>query len=68
MLTIADVLVFLIEKGPGRTERQLAEAIFGAGGYQQRINQDCVRLVARRKVERHGSGGKSDPYRYYVHA
>ena len=66
MLTIADVLVFLIENGPGRTEEQLAEAIFGAAGYQQRVNQDCRLLVGQGKIERRGSGGPSDPYCYFA--
>ena len=66
MLTIADVLVFLISKGPGRTEEQLAVAIFGGAGYQQRVNRDCRFLVAQGKVERRGSRVLSDPYRYFV--
>jgi hypothetical protein len=40
-LTLVDVLAFLIEKGPRRTEAELAEAIFGRGSYQQKVNQDC---------------------------
>ncbi len=66
MLTIVDVLVFLIENGPGRTEEQLSEAIFGAAGYQQRVNQDCRLLVHQGKVERRGDGGSADPYKYFV--
>lgn len=66
MLKIADALVFLIENGPGRTEAELAEAIFGDQGYQQRVNGDCNLLVNRGAIERRGSGGPSDPYRYYV--
>ncbi len=64
-MNLADVLVFLIEHGPGRTEAQLAEAVFGDKGYQQRVNQDCRLLSDRGKIERRGSGGPSDPYRYY---
>ena len=64
-LTIADVLRFLIEKGPGRTEAQLAEAIFGARGYQQRVNQDCSAMDFLGTVERRGAGGPGDPYRYF---
>ncbi len=66
MLTIADVLVFLIANGPGRTEAELAEAIFGNRGYQQRVNGDCNLLVSRGVIERRGSGGPADPYRSYV--
>jgi len=66
MLTLADVLLFLIEKGPGRTESELAEAIFGDRAYQQRVNQDCRLLVSRGMIERRGTGGPSDPYKYFV--
>ncbi|MGF1619324.1 MAG: MarR family transcriptional regulator [Rhodomicrobiaceae bacterium] len=66
MLTIADVLVFLVQKGPGRTEAELAEAIFADRGYQQRVNQDCNLLVNRGLIERRGEGGANDPYRYYA--
>lgn len=65
MTTIADVLLFLIEKRPGRTERELAQAIFGRNGYQQQVNGDCNLLLNRGLVERRGVGGPSDPYRYY---
>lgn len=64
-LAIADVLLFLIENGPGRTETELAEAIFGPQGYQQRVNEDCKQLVRRKQVERRGAGGLTDPYRYH---
>jgi hypothetical protein len=65
MLIQLDVIVFLVAKGPGRTERQLAEAIHGSGAYQQQVNQDCQLLVQRNKVERRGDGGPNDPFRYY---
>jgi len=60
-----DVLKFIIDRGPGRTERQLAEAIFGVSGYQQRVNQDCQLLLSTGAVERRGGGKSSDPYTYY---
>lgn len=65
MLTLLDVLLFLIGKGPGRTQSELAEAIFGDMAYQQRVNQDCHLLADRGLVEQRGAGGPSDPYRYY---
>ncbi len=65
MLTIMQNLEFLIHKGPGRTERELAEAIFGPNAEQQRVNQDCRLLEQRGRVERRGEGGSNDPYRYY---
>ena len=65
MTTIADVLLFLIEKRSGRTARELAQAIFGEKGRQERVNGDCNLLLNRGLVERSGKGGQSDPYRYY---
>lgn len=65
MLTLAEVLLYLIDKGHGRSERELAEAIYGPGADQARVNQDCRLLVAKGKVERRGSGGHGDPFRYF---
>jgi hypothetical protein len=65
MLTTYDVLDFLIRKGPGRTEAELADAIFGEGGYPQRVHTDCTRLVAGKKARRRGVGGRGNPFRYY---
>ena len=64
MLTLADVLMFLIEKGPGRTEAELAEAIFGDRAYQQRVKGECRLLVDRGRIERRGTG-PSDPFKYF---
>ena len=61
MITIADVLEFLIQNGPGRTEAELAEAIFADSAYQQRVNQDCALLQVKGVVRREGAGGPSDP-------
>ena len=65
MTTIGDVLLFLIRKRPGRTEAELAEAIFGEHGYQQRVNEDCKLLERQGYVERVGTGGPGDPFRYF---
>jgi hypothetical protein len=64
-MLLSDVLIYLIEKGPGRTEAQLAAAIYGSGAEQQRVNQDCRLLAGGGKVERRGEGGPGDPFRYY---
>lgn len=63
--TIMDVLRFLIEKGPGRTEAELARAMYGADGQQPQVNQDCRILERRGLVERRGVGGPGDPFRYF---
>ncbi len=60
-----DVIQFLIEKGPGRTEIELARAIHGDNAYQQQVNQDVRMLVGKGKIERRGTGGPNDPYRYF---
>ncbi len=65
MITMNKVVKFLIENGPGRTARELAEAIFVDPGYQQRVNQDCEKMSNSGEVERRGTGGLADPYRYY---
>jgi hypothetical protein len=63
--TLGDVLKFLIEKGPGRTEAQLAEAIYGRQGRQPYVNQDCRLLLSAGKIRRQGGGGPWDPHTYY---
>jgi hypothetical protein len=64
-LTLIDVILFLVETCPGRTEAELAEAIFGKKAYQQRVNPDCRRLADMGDIERRGYGGPGDPFRYY---
>ena len=65
MLTNIQVIEFLISRGPGRTELELAQAIYGPNAYQQQVNQDCGLLVRQNILERRGRGGVGDPFRYY---
>ena len=65
MITMHKVVKFLIENGPGRTTKELAEAIFVDPGYQKRVNQDCEMMCKSGEVERRGSGCLADPHRYY---
>jgi hypothetical protein len=58
--TQSDVLNYLIRKGPGRTELELARAIYGGNAHQQRVNQDCYMMAILGKA-----GGPGDPYRYW---
>jgi hypothetical protein len=60
-----DVLQYLIQKGPGRTELELARAIHGDKACQQGVNTHCSMLVIERKAERRGVGGPGDPCRYW---
>lgn len=62
---LSDVLFFLICKAPGRTEAQLAEAVFGKRGQQSRVHFDCRLLELSGRVERRGSGGPVDPFTYH---
>ncbi len=62
---ITDVLTYLIGKGHGRTEAELAQAIFGQEGYEPQITQTCALLQHKGIVERRGSGSPEDPFRYY---
>lgn len=55
-----DVLQYLIERGPGRTEVELARAIHGDKGYQQQVNKDLALLLGKATVTRRG-----EPWRYY---
>jgi len=62
---LSEVLFFLICKGPGRTEAQLAEAVFGKRGLQSRAHFDCRLLEMSGRVERRGFGGAADPFTYH---
>jgi hypothetical protein len=63
--TMADVLIFLVEKAPGRTETELAEAIYGLGANQQNVNEDSRMLADAGKIARRGRGIPDDPFRYF---
>lgn len=60
-----DVLLYLIENGPGRSETELSEAIYGIPGYPQRVQQDLVRLVSSGEIKRRGVGSLTDLHSYY---
>jgi len=60
-----DVLLYLIENGPGRSETELSEAIYGVPGYPQRLQQDLLKLVSAGEIERQGEGSLADPHSYY---
>jgi hypothetical protein len=64
-MTQYKALEYLIARGPGRTELELARAIHGGRATQQYVNQDCTMLVIEGKAERRGAGRKKEPYRYW---
>ena len=65
MAALSEVLVFLIEKGAGRTETELADAI-GDRALEHQISAECRRLVDQGKIRRHGVGSLFDPFTYYA--
>ena len=40
-----DGLLFLIQMGPGRTQQQLVDAIYGPGAPKNHISYECLSLV-----------------------
>ena len=64
MATLSEVLMFLIDKGPGRTETELADAI-GNRALDHQVSTECHRLVDQGKVRRRGVGSLFDPFTYY---
>ena len=64
MATLSEVLVFLIEKGPGRTETELADAI-GNRALEHQVSAECRRLVDQGKIRRAGTGSLFDPFTYH---
>jgi hypothetical protein len=63
-MTVHDRVIEQMRRGPHRTALQLAEAVFGDAGYQQRVNGACLWLLRHGQAERVGRGGPADPYRY----
>jgi hypothetical protein len=53
-----------IKRNPGQTALEIAQALFGNDGYQQRVNGACLWLWRHGQVRRDGRGGAGDPYRY----
>ena len=61
MATLAQQIVEVLQKQPGITDRALAEALFGSGTPQQRVNGECRRMVdlglIRRNIRNDGRIG-----------
>jgi len=64
--TVQERIKERIMERQGLTEAELAHAIFGMDGYQQRVNSTCRRMIARGEIERHGDGGPADPFTYHL--
>jgi hypothetical protein len=64
-LRVLDVIQFLVENGPGRTQAELSQATYGDDGYQQRVTVACNILSSTGRVERRGKGGRKSPYTWH---
>jgi len=62
--SLIDVLISLIEKGPSRTQRELAETIFGKGAHAARVQYELGLVVKQGAVVRRGTGGR-DPFKFF---
>jgi hypothetical protein len=49
---LSDKIIDVVSKQPGITDRWLAEAIFGQGAPQQRVNGECRSLASQNKIVR----------------
>jgi len=65
---LIDEIENLIHRTPGLTATELAEKMFGIHGHHARVSAECRMLAHFGRVERRGSGGPGDPYRYYAPA
>ncbi len=52
MTTLREVILFILERRPNATDRQLSEAIYGSDRGHQQINQECRLLEGARLVQR----------------
>jgi hypothetical protein len=62
---LVDELEGLICKTPGLTATELACGLFGPHSYGGRVSAECRMLAHVGRIERRGSGGPGDPYRYF---
>ena len=63
---LQSLIVAHVMERPGMTELDLAKIVKGRSGYQQQVNQECRALVDQGVLERHGQGGRGDPFRYHL--
>jgi hypothetical protein len=67
--TIAQAIEVIVRHhADGVTEDEIAEAIFGPGGYRQRVQKDCAWLAKEGYIKKDGrgpaarySGGRKGP-------
>jgi hypothetical protein len=64
-MAVVDEIEALLIRNSGLTEAEIAAALFGEAGYPARVAGACMTLLKRRRIERSGRGGRSDPFRYF---
>ncbi len=55
-----------IRQKPHMTKIQIAQAVVPNNAYQQRVNSLCRQLLKEGQLQRHGKGGRGDPYSYTI--
>jgi len=55
MTTLREVIVYIVRRRPGITDRQLTEAIYGSDERHQQVNAECRNCpgIVRRQGETH---------------
>jgi hypothetical protein len=64
-MTVRERIIEYVGRWPGKTQREIAQGLFGSDGRQQRVNSSIALLVARRELRQVGYGGNNEPFRYY---
>jgi hypothetical protein len=63
-MTVADDILDEVHRQSGLTATEIAVRVYGRRSYQQKVSQNCRRLVEAGRLERRGKGGQGDPFTY----
>jgi hypothetical protein len=64
-MTVADDILDEVHRNSGLTATEIAVRVYGRRSYQQKVSQNCRRLVEAGCLECHGKGGQGDPFTYH---